>query len=78
MSTTTDRPALTPRQQDVLQWITGYIDGHDYGPTVREIAHHYGWTVNGANCHLRVLRRKNYITWIDGQTRTIRIVRGDA
>lgn len=75
MSTTTTD--LTPRQQDVLDWIVGFIDGHDYGPTVREVAHHYGWTINGAMCHLKALRRKGRITWIDGQSRTIRVVRGD-
>lgn len=74
-TTTTD---LTPRQQDVLQWIAGYIDGHDYGPTVREIASHYGWTTNGVMGHLKALRRKGRITWQEGQSRTIRVVRGDA
>ena len=77
MSTTTTND-LTPRQQDVLDWIAGFIDSHDYGPTRREVAHHYGWTVNGATCHLQALRRKGRITWIEGQSRTIRIVRGDA
>lgn len=76
MSTiTTD---LTPRQQDVLEFIEGWIDTHGFSPTVREISHHYKTTVNGMVCHLKALRRKGRITWHEGQSRTIRVVRGDA
>lgn len=76
MTTTTTN--LTPRQQDVLNWITGFVDTHEFPPSIREIAHHYGWTTNGAACHLRALRRKGRITWEEHQSRTIRVVRGDA
>jgi repressor LexA len=74
-TTTTD---LTPRQQDVLQWIDGFIDTHGFSPVVREIASHYGWTTNGVAGHLKALRRKGRITWVEHQSRTIRVVRGDA
>lgn len=74
-TTTTD---LTPRQHDVLEFIEGWIDTHGFSPTVREVAHHYKTTVNGMMCHLKALRRKGRITWLDGQSRTIRIVKGDA
>lgn len=76
MSTTTN--PLTPRQQDVLQWISGFIDTHGFSPSVREIGHAYGWTTNGVMCHLRSMRRKGAVTWIDGQARTIRVAGGDA
>ena len=76
MSTTTN--PLTPRQQDVLQWISGFIDTHGFSPSVREIGHAYGWTTNGVMCHLRSMRRKGAVTWIDGQARTIRVVGCDA
>ena len=76
MSTTTN--PLTPRQQDVLQWISGFIDTHGFSPSVREIGHAYGWTTNGVMCHLRSVRRKGAVTWIDGQARTIRVAGGDA
>ena len=77
MSTTTTDP-LTPRQLDVLQWIAGYIDTHGFSPSIREISHAYGWTTNGVMCHLRAMRRKGAVTWLDGQARTIRVVGGDA
>jgi len=76
LSTTTN--PLTPRQQDVLQWISGFIDTHGFSPSVREIGHAYGWTTNGVMCHLRSMRRKGAVTWIDGQARTIRVVGCDA
>lgn len=72
MSTTTT--ALTPRQRDVLEWIIGYIDGHGYGPTRREIAHQYRWSINAVTGHLTALRRKGYVTWVDGHSRTLRVL----
>lgn len=79
MTTTTERPPLTARQQDVLDWIVGYIDVRGYSPTIREIASHYGWkTPNAVACHLKPLRKKGYITWQDGCSRTLRVIGGDA
>jgi repressor LexA len=79
MTTTAERQPLTARQQDVLNWIIGYIDSHDYPPTLREIQHAYGWrTPNAAKCHLEPLRKKGYVTWVEGCSRTIRVIGGDA
>jgi repressor LexA len=79
MTTTTERQPLTARQQDVLTWITGYINTHEYPPTLREIQHAYGWkTPNAAKCHLEPLRKKGYVTWVEGCSRTIRVIGGDA
>jgi repressor LexA len=75
---TTSTNTLTPRQQDVRDWIAGYIDTHGFSPSVREIGHAYGWTTNGVMCHLRAMRKKNAVTWLDGQARTIRVTGGDA
>jgi repressor LexA len=77
MSSTTTN-TLTPRQQDVLEFIEGWINVHGFSPTVREISHHYKTTVNGMVCHLKALRRKGRVTWLDGQARTIRVTGGDA
>ena len=78
-ATTTERQPLTPRQQDVLDWISGFIDVHGYSPTVREIQHAYGWkTPNATMCHLHPLRRKGHVVWVDGCSRTLRVIGGDA
>jgi repressor LexA len=34
--------ALTPRQRQVLDFVTGCLDRHGYPPTLREIATHLG------------------------------------
>lgn len=78
MSTTIDSTTLTPRQQEVLSWISGFIDTHGFSPTVREIASGFGWTTNGAMCHLRPMRKKGVISWVDGHARTLRVTGGDA
>lgn len=58
--TTDIRPALTPRQAEVLQFITENIAF--YGPTVREIARTFSIaSPNGVVCHLKALERKGYI-----------------
>jgi repressor LexA len=77
-ASTTERHPLTPRQQEVLLWISGYIDTHGYSPTIREIASAFGWTTNGVMCHLRPMRRKGVVVWLDGHSRTIRVIGGDA
>lgn len=77
-ATTTERQPLTARQQDVLDWIAGYIDTHGFSPTIRQIGHAFGWTTNGVMCHLRPMRKKGYVDWVDGCSRTLRVIGGDA
>lgn len=75
MTTTTTRRELTPRQQAVLDWITGFIDVHGYSPTLRQIAFAFNAkTASAIQPHLNALRRKGRINWVDGQSRTIRPV----
>lgn len=72
---TTTRPALTIRQQAVLDWIRGFIDVHGYSPTVRQVAFAFNWrSPNAASVHMAPLRRKGYVTWLDNKPRTLRIV----
>ena len=73
-----ERQPLTPRPPDVLDWITGYINVHGYSPTIRQIGHAFGWTTNGVVCHLRPMRKKGYVSWVDGEARTLRVIGGDA
>ena len=78
MTTATERQPLTPRQQDVLDWISGYIDTHGYSPTVREIQHAYRWaSTESVMCHLRPMMKKGYVIWQDGCSRTLRVIGGD-
>ena len=79
MSTTlTERQPLTERQQEVLEFIRQYRASHGYCCTVREVAQAVGSpNVTGAMCHLWPLKRKGWITWEEGQSRTIRPTGGD-
>ena len=53
---------LTPRQLQVLEYITSHLDNNGYPPTLREISAHLG--VSGslpAAKHLNALEKKGYI-----------------
>jgi len=53
---------VTPRQQQVLHFITSHLDSQGYPPTLREIASHLG--VSGplpVSKHLAALEKKGYI-----------------
>jgi repressor LexA len=65
---------LTQRQQNVLVFITGYINVHGYAPTIREIADHFEVSVKGAYDHVAALKKKGHIAGGE-RSRTITIVR---
>lgn len=74
--TTAAPTELTPRQREILAWVDAYIASHGFSPTCRELATAFGFKgPNGAACHLRPLRRKGVITWIDGKPRTLRVIK---
>ena len=67
---------LTPRQAEVLAWLIAFAAEHGYAPTIREQCRAFGLTnPEAAACIRRELRRKRYIDWADGLSRTIRILR---
>jgi SOS-response transcriptional repressor LexA len=73
MTEAVERQPLTPRQQDVLTWISGY------SPTVREIQHAYGWKTPASTMyHLVQMRKKGHVTWQDGCSRTLRVIGGES
>ena len=78
MTTKAPRPPrpITPRQQSIADWIGGFIDVHGYSPTLRQMAFAFNAkTVSAIQPHLNALRRKGVVTWVEGQARTIRIVK---
>lgn len=65
---------LTEKQQQVLNYITAYLDTHACPPTLREISTHLN--VKGtatAILHLDALERKGYIQRREGSSRSISI-----
>jgi repressor LexA len=64
---------LTPRQQQVLEFIRSSIRERGYPPTLREIGQHMGIrSTNGVNDHLRALEHKGYLTREDMKSRSLR------
>lgn len=59
---THNKDDLTPRQRQVLEFVTSHLDNNGYPPTLREIAAHLG--VSGTlpvSKHLDAIERKGYL-----------------
>ncbi len=63
----------TDRQAEVLEYIRERIDD-GMPPTRAEIARHFGFTDNAAQCHLRSLQRKGRIKLVPEIARGIRLI----
>ena len=75
MTTDTAPATLTARQREILAWVNAYIAEHGFSPTLREVARAFGFKgPNGAACHLRPLRLKGRLSWVDGAARTLRVI----
>jgi repressor LexA len=67
---------LTPRQQQVYDFIARTIEGEGFAPTLQEIARHLGVEGNlGVLRHLEALEKKGYLRRKTGQSRGI-VLRG--
>ena len=67
-------PALTPRQQQILDWIRGYLETTGMPPTRAEIANGLGFsTPSSAEDHLQALARKGAIEMLPGASRGLRL-----
>jgi len=64
---------LTNRQARVLDFVLDYLKNAHRPPTVREIAAHFGMSVNGAAGFLLALERKGMIERDENTSRNIRI-----
>ncbi len=65
---------LTPRQEQILDFIRAYLQDTGFPPTRSEIAHEMGFrSPNAAEEHLRALARKGAIEMLPGTSRGIRL-----
>lgn len=72
-------PELTDRQREVLAFIQDRIRAWGYPPTIREIGEQLGIrSTNGVADHLKVLKRKGYLTQEGMKSRTLRPTRARA
>ena len=65
---------LTPRQNEVLEFIRSYISETGYPPTRADIANELGFkSANASEEHLKALARKGAIEMIPGTSRGIKL-----
>ena len=70
---------LTPKQQQIYDFILSFSDQHGYPPSVREIAEAVQLKSPATvHFHLKGLREAGYIAQAEGKTRAITVVGGDA
>ena len=66
---------LTPRQREILKFISQFIDKHKYPPTRSELSAHFGFrSPNAAETHLRALEKKAVIGIERGAARGITLL----
>lgn len=65
---------LTKKQKKILSYIEKYIDKHDYAPSYREIAEHFGLssvaTVAG---YIQTLKEKGYLETAENMARSLQL-----
>jgi repressor LexA len=67
---------LTNKQKECLIIINLFIKRKGYSPTIREIAKEMN--INSPATvyfHLKELKKKGYVEWVEGQNRTIRVIK---
>lgn len=70
--------ALTPRQRDILDFISASIAERGFPPTLREIGEHFHIrSTNGVNDHLKALEKKGHLRREDLKSRAMRPVLPD-
>jgi len=67
---------FSPRRQQILSFITAFIDGRGYAPSIRDIAEGCGISSSSVvQYHLNALEREGYIHRDQGISRSIRVTR---
>ena len=67
--------SLTKRQREVLDFIQGYIDQYDYGPSLHEIKDHLGVSsVATVHKHIKALKDRGRVGSLSGRARSIFVI----
>ena len=67
--------SLTPKQRDILNYVTGTISEHGYAPSFEEIAEKFGYqSLATVHEHLTNLERKGYIRRNYNESRAIEVL----
>ena len=64
--------SLTPAQQELYDWLADYIGSHQHSPSIRQMMAAMGLRSPAPiQSRLRHLQQKGWITWQEGQARTL-------
>ena len=74
---TNEQNELTDTQQTVLDFIIGFMAEFKYGPSRRDVATAFGWSVNGAMSHITALKTKGFIEWDERIARSMRVLKNE-
>ena len=68
---------LTSAQQELYDWLTTYIGQHRHSPSIRQMMQAMGLRSPAPiQSRLRHLQQKGWITWQEGQARTLQLLGG--
>ena len=68
---------LTSAQQELYDWLDGYIGAHRHSPSIRQMMEAMGLRSPAPiQSRLRHLQQKGWITWQEGQARTMQLLGG--
>jgi repressor LexA len=71
-------PYLTATQQELYDWLVIYIRDQRHAPCIREMMVGMGLkSVAPIQYRLQKLRDKGYVQWVDGQARTIQVLKSN-
>jgi repressor LexA len=70
---------LTSAQQELYDWLADYIGQHRHSPSIRQMMEAMGLRSPApVQSRLRHLQQKGWITWQEGQARTLQLLGGMA
>jgi repressor LexA len=70
---------LTSAQQELYDWLAGYIGQHRHSPSIRQMMEAMGLRSPApVQSRLRHLQQKGWLTWQEGQARTLQLLGGMA
>ena len=68
---------LTSAQQELYEWLADYIGSHYHSPSIRQMMQAMGLRSPApVQSRLRHLQQKGWITWQEGQARTLQLLGG--
>ncbi|QVL53682.1 MAG: transcriptional repressor LexA [Cyanobium sp. M30B3] len=66
---------LTPAQQELYDWLESYIGEHRHSPSIRQMMEAMGLRSPAPiQSRLRHLQQKGWLTWKEGQARTLQLL----